>query len=227
VGGTLKFCMHNIPSVVGELTLSGRRSTRMVSEFDRKFSVDTSGQIHLSELDIHSPNAPYGNAYQPSLPREFFEMLGSLEIRHVDYTFIDFGSGKGLVLLLASHYPFRRIIGVEFSPQLHEIAERNIRSYRDDSQRCWNLESVLADVVNYQIPEEPVVLYLFNPFNEKILEVLLANIRRSLVVRPRPVFVLYKNPIASALFEKGKFLKAVRISKQYAIYRNEAPDLQP
>jgi hypothetical protein len=227
VGRTLKFCTPNIPSVVGELTLSGKRSARIVSEVDRKFNVDTSGQIHLSNLDIHNPNAPYGNAYQPSLPREFFAMLGSLEIRHGDYTFIDFGSGRRLVLVLPAHYPLRRIIGVEFSPHLHEIAERNIRSYRDGSQRCWNIESVLADVVNYKLPEKPVVLYLFNPLNEKMVEVLLANIRRSLVVRPRPVFVLYKNPIAGSLFEKGKFLKAVRISKPYAIYRNEVPDLQP
>jgi predicted RNA methylase len=44
------------------------------------------------------------------------------------FSFVDFGSGKGRVLLVASHYPFREVVGVEFSPELQKIAEGNIRS---------------------------------------------------------------------------------------------------
>jgi 16S rRNA G966 N2-methylase RsmD len=219
----LKFCMRNIPSVVMELIPQGRRTQSLESEFDRKFHVDTSGEIHLSELDIQSPNSAFGNSYQPSAPTVFFEMLGVVDIRYEDYTFIDFGSGKGLVLLLASSYPFRRIVGVEFSPQLHRIAEQNIRNYQNPSQQCWNIESRVGDVADYRIPEEPEVLYLFNPFSEKIMEVLVANIRRSLEVQPRPIFILYKNPIANAVFEKEKILKTVKLTKQYAIYQHERP----
>jgi hypothetical protein len=226
VAGTLKFGMRNIPAVVMELITARRRPQTLKSEFDLKFHVDTSGEIHLSELDIQSPNSAFGNSYQPSAPKMFFEMLGSVDIRHGDYTFIDFGSGKGLVLLLASTYPFRRIIGVEFSPQLHRIAEQNIRNYQNPSQQCRNIELLLGDVVEYRVPEEPIVLYLFNPFDEKIMEVLVENIRRSLDVHPRPVFVLYKNPIANAVFEREKFLKTIKITKQYAIYKHEAPGVQ-
>jgi hypothetical protein len=219
----LKFCMRNIPSVVMELIPRGSRSQNFESEFDRKFRVDTSGEIHLSELDIHSPNCAFGNSYQPSGPKLFYEMLGAIDIRYPDYTFIDFGSGKGLVLLLASGYPFRRIIGVEFSPQLHRIAKDNIRNYKNPLQKCRNIESLVEDVVDYRIPEEPEVLYLFNPFNEKIMEVLLANIRRSLESQPRSIFILYKNPIANAVFEKEKFLRAVKLTQEYAIYAHEGP----
>src|SRR6516225_6530452 len=221
VAGTLKFCIRNIPSVVMELKPAGKRTETLESEFDRKFHVDTSGQIHLSELDIQSPNSAFGNSYQPSAPSMFFEMLGTLKIRHGDYTFIDFGSGKGLVLLLASNYPFRRIIGVEFSPQLHRIADQNIRNYQNPAQQCRKIELLVGDVVEYRIPAEREVLYLFNPFNEKIMEVLVSNIRKSLEVHPRPVFVLYKNPIANAVFEKERFLRTVEINKRYAIYKYE------
>ena len=223
MAGTLKFAMHNVPSVVMELIPPRRRTQSAESEFDRKFHVDTSGEIHLSELDIQSPNSAFGNGYQPSAPKVFFEMLGAVNIRCNDYTFIDFGSGKGLVLLLASSYPFRRIIGVEFSPQLHRIAEQNIRNYQNPSQQCRNIELLVSDVVDYRIPAEPEVLYLFNPFNEKVMEVLVANIRRSLEVQPRPVIIMYKNPIANAVFEKDKFLKTVKLTKQYAIYQHEGP----
>src|SRR5260370_35484421 len=141
--GTVKFCVFNIPSFLKDLAPSQRRATFMQSEFDRKFHVDTCGEIDLSELDIESPHFAFGNSYQPSSPKMFFEMLGALDIRHEDYTFIDIGSGKGLVLLLASTYPFRRIVGVEFSPQLHQIAEENIRNYQNPKQRCRNIEPIL------------------------------------------------------------------------------------
>ena len=39
-----------------------------------------------------------------------------------DYTFLDIGSGKGRVLMLASDAPFRHIVGVELSPALTAIA---------------------------------------------------------------------------------------------------------
>src|ERR687885_509057 len=39
-----------------------------------------------------------------------------------DDVLIDFGSGKGRVLFLAAHYGFRKIIGVELSAKLNQIA---------------------------------------------------------------------------------------------------------
>jgi hypothetical protein len=48
-----------------------------------------------------------------------------------DFTFIDLGSGKGRVLLMAAAYGFKRIIGVEFMPELHRVAEENIRKYTE------------------------------------------------------------------------------------------------
>src|SRR5580692_8694630 len=64
---------------------------------------------------FHSP-------YQPTDPALFHEMLDGLASQaYLDFrgfTFLDFGSGKGRTLLMASDYPFRRIIGVELLPSL-------------------------------------------------------------------------------------------------------------
>jgi len=43
-----------------------------------------------------------------------------------DFIFIDLGSGKGRTLLMASDYPFRRIVGVELLLALHQIAQENL-----------------------------------------------------------------------------------------------------
>lgn len=53
-------------------------------------------------------------------------MLDRLDIRGAAEVFLDYGSGKGRALIMAAQYPFRRILGVEFSPQLSLIASQNI-----------------------------------------------------------------------------------------------------
>ena len=62
---------------------------------------------------FHSP-------YQPTESALFHEMLEALrEQIHLDFhdfVFVDLGSGKGRTLLMASEYPFRRIVGVELLP---------------------------------------------------------------------------------------------------------------
>src|SRR5271163_2983061 len=83
---------------------------------------------------FHSP-------YQPTESALFHEMLAALaEESHLDFhdfVFLDLGSGKGRTLLMASDYPFRRIVGVELLPALHQDAQENLSKYRSESQKCW------------------------------------------------------------------------------------------
>src|SRR5229473_480520 len=122
---------------------------------------------------LHSP-------YQPSEPGLFHDMLASLRIDHRNFTFIDLGSGKGRVLLLASDYPFRRIVGIELLPSLHGIAQENLRNYKSDKQRCFIVESVCSDAREFVFPMEPTVLYLFDPLPASGLSVVIANLEQSL-----------------------------------------------
>jgi len=70
---------------------------------------------------------------------------------------------------MASEYPFMRIVGVELIAELHRAAQQNIREYRSPTQRCVQIESVIADAREFELPEEPLVLYLFNPLPERAL----------------------------------------------------------
>jgi SAM-dependent methyltransferase len=106
---------------------------------------DIGGRTYLSDLNIPRPNWIYGNDYSGIAPERFFAILSSLNLRFEDFTFIDFGSGKGRALLLASEFPFKRIIGVEFSPELHAIAQRDIERYNSAGQKCKSIESVCSD----------------------------------------------------------------------------------
>ena len=95
--------------------------------FDETLGVDTAGHLELSALGtIDAASKPYGTHYLPSPVALVRGLLRGLSIRHEDYVFVDLGSGKGRVLLLAAELPFKEIIGVEFSPELHAIALANI-----------------------------------------------------------------------------------------------------
>ena len=88
---------------------------------------------------FHSP-------YQPTEPALFHEILDTLQqqtnLNFADFTFLDLGSGKGRTLLMAADYPFRRVVGVELLPTLHQTAQENLRLYKSDAQKCFAIEAV-------------------------------------------------------------------------------------
>jgi hypothetical protein len=164
---------------------------------------------------FHSP-------YQPTESDLFHEMLEDLRQRsHLnfhDFVFVDLGSGKGRTLLMASDYPFRRIVGVELLPALHRAAQENLSRYRSESQKCFALESLCADATEFRFPAEPTVLYLFNPFPEAGLRRMMANLEQSLREHPRAVYVLYHNPLLERALAESPALKKICGTHQYAIY---------
>lgn len=156
--------------------------------------------------------------YQPTEPALFHEMLQGLQIDFSEFTFIDIGSGKGRTLLMAADYPFRRVIGVELLPALHDIAAANIAHYRSDAQKCFAIESVCQDACAFNLPADPLVVYLFNPLPESGLETVIENLEHSLIERPRSVYVLYHNPLLEHVVSRSPALRKVRGTHQYSVY---------
>jgi hypothetical protein len=137
-----------------------------------------------------------------------------------DFVFIDLGSGKGRTLLMASDYPFRRILGVELLPALHQIAQENLSKYHGETQKCFALEFFCADAVQFAFPAEPMVLYLFHPLPESGLRRVIENLGRSLQIHPRAVYVLYHNPLWEHVLNESAALKKIGETHQYAMYAN-------
>jgi SAM-dependent methyltransferase len=173
---------------------------------------------------FHSP-------YQPTEQSLFHEMIAAVSRQEVsgsgnfnfsDFTFVDLGSGKGRTLLMASDYSFRRIVGVELLPALHAIAQENLAGYASESQKCFALESVCADAREFVFPAEPLLLYLFNPFPEAGLRQVIANLERSLRAHPRPVYVLYHNPLLEHVLGDSPVFDKLGGTHQYSMYVSRA-----
>lgn len=164
----------------------------------------------------------FHSAYQPTEATLFREMLDTLR-QHISsgfqgFTFIDLGSGKGRALLMASDYPFRRIVGVELLPELHQATLDNLRRYKNESQKCFALEAICGDANEFLFPDEPTILYLFNPFPESGLRRVIANLEASLRAHPRPVYVLYHNPLLESVLTENVALKKIETRGQYSVY---------
>jgi hypothetical protein len=187
--------------------LTSRREARKRAAADRRFDaerqVDTASWVRVPDLDTDSPNRRHAVRYQPSSVDVFRLLMGKLRVEHGDFTFVDYGSGKGRVLMLAAEYPFRRIVGVEFSEALDRVARENLARLGDEAAR---IETVVMDAAQFDPPPGPLVLYFFNPFAPAVLGPVLDRVRASLGADPRPAYVvLTAPPELGALVEERGF----------------------
>jgi ribosomal protein S18 acetylase RimI-like enzyme len=215
ISGVVKLSIMNL-----RRSLTHARSRPAWSLFDAEHRVDTGGIIELSDLDVRSPNYAHGVRYQATPVALFSEMLDSIDFNPEEYVFIDFGSGKGRALLLASERPFKRIIGVEFAPELHRVAQQNIQHYRSESGKCKDLYSVCMDATEFVMPEEPAIFYFYHPFDAGVMSKVLSNIQESLKRRPRPTYIIYYNPQAAGIVEQAGVFSVLKSTSEYSIYAN-------
>ena len=165
---------------------------------------------------FHSP-------YQPTEPSLFLEMMASLPIDFSGFMFVDVGSGKGRALLMASEYPFRGILGIESIAELHRAAEDNIRVWQSSArtastQRCRQIEAVLADAREFEFPEEPLVLYFFNPLPERAFSETIERLTNSLARAPRPLWIVYHHPLLEGVLRRSPAFARIDGTEQFAVY---------
>jgi hypothetical protein len=207
---------------VRDSTPERRRLRYGDAEYDWEQRVDTtSGAVGWRDRLL----GIFHSLYQPTDPALFRWMMHTLQqlgqVNFPAFTFIDLGSGKGRVLLMASDYPFRRIMGVELLPALHQIAQENLVKYHSETQRCFALEAIWGDAVEFTFPSDPLVLYLFNPLPEAVLRRVFSRLEQSLRELPRPLYVLYHNPLLEHVLAEWASVRKIGGTNQYALYAAE------
>ena len=216
--GATSLLVRNLWSFVRESTPERRRQRYGDMEYDWENRVNTtSGTVGWRARLLGMFHSPY----QPTDPAVFREMMASLPIEFDPFTFVDLGSGKGRTLLMASEYPFRRIVGVELIADLHRAAEENIRVYHSATQRCTQIEAVCTDACEFVFPDTPLVLYLFNPLPEAGLQRVLRNLERSLEQSPRRVWIVYHNPAMDSVLGASRALVRAGGTGQYSVFGSE------
>jgi SAM-dependent methyltransferase len=168
---------------------------------DRSRGTDTSRIVDLATAGVHTDGRiPYVPSGWRSLPSA---------LRHIPISdgdvFLDLGSGKGRVVLQAAERPFKRVIGVELSPELNAVAQENLHAVRA-KLRCQDVELIEADITTYPIPDDVTIVYAYNPVRGELFEAAMTALIASYDRNPRPMHLLYRYPREhDALDASGRF----------------------
>jgi hypothetical protein len=150
--------------------------------WERRLGIATKGRISRETLGYAHPEYSY---YAPTAYGNIRRILRALQIREEPGdVLVDFGSGKGRVLVMAAREPFARIVGVERSTELAAAARRNVERARPHA-KCPQVDVVTADAPAYDVPDAATIVYFASPFSGRVLDAVLDNVRASLERAPR------------------------------------------
>lgn len=168
--------------------------------FDYKNGIDTLSAVPTNELGLEdSAKVEQCSRYVPSFASCVRDILNKLEEK-VDFSsgnFVDMGSGKGKALFVAAKYNFKKIIGVEYSQNLHNICESNIKKMKAE-ERIFSLHE---DGSQYKPDPNNLIYYFFNPFTGDLLDSCLQNILCN-DETPFDGYLVYAIPHDSHIFDK-------------------------
>jgi SAM-dependent methyltransferase len=162
--------------------------------FDATHGIRTGGIEEIYRFKIVGENARYERSHIATRPEGFDAMMNEQNIDCSPFTFVDLGSGRGRALILAAAYPFRRIIGVEFAEELHRAAHENIAALTEKDGPDSRIELVHGDALTFEFPNDPLIVYLFNPFSATAVRRVAKTIMDSWRASPRPIRILYMTP---------------------------------
>jgi SAM-dependent methyltransferase len=177
--------------------------------FDVAYGTDTSAIREVGSLDFAFPNALHAFRYQASSDALVRNAIAQMDIEIAEFSFIDFGSGKGRVLMVAAEYPFKQVIGVELSSELNEIANQNIARLPSDRKRAGDITTFCCDAAEFDPPFGNLVCYFYNPFDGAVVKPIADKLAAHAGAGYRTI-VIYVDPRYRDLFEQTGAFQVVR-----------------
>lgn len=196
----LGMTLNIVKSKLGLRVAGGSQAAAVPLPIDRQYGIQTGGVIKASALrtgtawDVH--NVGYG-ASVPSIVRRGIEACPDLDTA----SFVDLGCGKGLPLAVASEYPFRRILGVELSPDLAATAGRNAAHMGATFPERTRIEVVEGDMTTAELPSGYLVAFLYNPGYAPLIRRVAQRLADHQTAGNK-VMVVYYNPAGAASFDQ-------------------------
>jgi SAM-dependent methyltransferase len=192
--------------------------------FDFFHGIDTTRSISLKNLKITSKNIKRGVQYEPTYKSALKRLLNQISLPK-DFTFVDVGSGKGRVLLLAADYGFKKNIGIEFSEKLCDIAKENINKWQKHTNNKVKIEIVQSDVLDYLMSGKENIFYFFNPFDSYVLSSFINKINDSIKNYDRPVWLIFHNmECHKKVLKNSNIFRFFNLyifgSVEYSLYKN-------
>ncbi|MFZ4058576.1 MAG: methyltransferase domain-containing protein [Ferruginibacter sp.] len=179
---------------------------------ENKYGISTTGTDELKSLSQKGIDISKATFYMPSsysvLEKAFKELH-----RHPKKHLLDIGSGKGRCLCVGAYFGFKKLTGIDFSAELCKQATENLTN-TNKRNNTFSFEIINASILDTTIPKDIDCVLLFNPFNEKMTQLMLEKMKQDLPFGFKDLTVIYINPLYKALFTKAGF-KEIYYDKRF------------
>ena len=179
---------------------------------EKKYNLDTIELDRFKSISINSENLKHASIYQACNYYILEKGLDYMSGINGNNNITDFGCGKGRALVVAAHYGFTNITGIDFAKALCVTTEQNIRRSKLLFPSV-NFNIFCEDAVEYKIRPEQNVFFFFNPFDEVVLLKVVKNILASLKETPRKAYIMYVNPVHKETFLSAGFHEEYHLRK--------------
>jgi SAM-dependent methyltransferase len=187
--------------------------------FDRVHSIETMRWVWKPQIHarFHSL-AEHGTRYEPTRLRNIRRLLAEcFRSGAKPAAFVDLGSGKGRVCFYAATTRrFRNVIGVEFSQELFDVANTNLKRFGSAP-----IEFTCEDAGQYRLPELESVVFLGNPFDASILSRFL-DLNANTFARTRSLIAYYNDDHRDTIIQRGFEVLFREQRRRISLYRARA-----
>lgn len=163
-------------------TLEQQTADIEVDEFDQKFGTLTEFHLEQYELpeQVSAERVLNYSRYDPSPTNMIWQIINKLPeygLEYSQFSFVDVGSGLGRVLMVASLFPFKNVIGIEISEHLSNVSRANIEKFSLTERGLTPIEVRLIDAMDFDFNLGDAVYYFWEPFrNDEVGEELVAKL---------------------------------------------------
>ena len=123
-------------------------------------------KLYNKKFMLDSNQFNYYNYYikmtiNPQSSRKFIKIFKKLNLSQSNIL-LDIGCGNGYMLLLLNKIlKFKKLYGVEIDKNIYKTCKRNIAI-----SKCSNIKIYNKNAIDFNIPKDVTVIYLFNPFDK-------------------------------------------------------------
>ena len=189
-----------------------------VEYYETKFNIETVSY----EKDKHYDRFIYNN-YEPT-DYSFLEYLFKKHPFGENDHLVDFGCGKGRVLIVAAEYSCPIITGIESNNERFILLNENINNYKQHTCNDAIFYLKNDDAIRTVIDDTMNKFYFFNPFHLKIYIKILNSILNSIVTCWRKIQIMVYRPDISIIkyiedIKELKLIEQVDIKEGHSLYK--------
>ena len=164
---TLSYKINVLLSSLKRKGIKGTLDKILLYTYFYRSGVDFSSE-NLFDLTLVGEHKDHGTAYLQNSYEVSETIITEIEKIYPDVkkgAFLDYGSGKGLPMIIAQKRGFKRVIGVEFAKELYEISVLNMAKLGIKNFDMYNM-----DAADYVLDPDISLIALFNPFDAVVMK---------------------------------------------------------